>query len=266
MANGMATAGRRQLWQTAAMNRPNSPISAARLLGALLCLMAPGAAQAAEPARVLIFSKTAEFRHDSIPVAVAALQRLAAQESLAVDHGEDASAFTAANLSRYRAVVFANTTGDVLDEPQQKALEEFVGNGGGFMGVHSAADTEKEWPWYGGLVGAWFHSHPPGLQTTRVVFESGAADAPSDWTVTDEIYNYRSNPREQVTVLATVDEDDYEGGTMGEDHPIAWCHAYSGGRAWYTGLGHDAAMYEDTVFQAQLRRGLRYAAGLAPEC
>ncbi|HSX64324.1 MAG TPA: ThuA domain-containing protein, partial [Pseudoxanthomonas sp.] len=68
------------------------------------------------------------------------------------------------------------------------------------------------------------------------------------------------------TVLATVDEHDYEGGTMGDDHPIAWCHAYSGGRAWYTGLGHEAAMYEDAVFLAQLRRGLRYAAGLAPDC
>ncbi|WP_454829755.1 ThuA domain-containing protein [Pseudoxanthomonas wuyuanensis] len=248
------------------MNRLPLPISAARLLGTLLLLVVLGAAQAAEPQRVLIFSKTAGFRHDSIPVAVAALQRLAAQESLAADHSEDASAFTASNLSRYRAVVFVSTTGDVLDESQQRALEKFVGNGGGFMGVHSAADTEYDWPWYGGLVGAWFHSHPPGLQTTRVTFESGAADAPADWTVTDEIYNYRSNPRGQVTVLATVDEHDYEGGTMGEDHPIAWCHAYSGGRAWYTGLGHDVAMYQDAVFLAQLRRGLRYAAGLAADC
>jgi uncharacterized protein len=242
------------------------PLPAARLLGALLLLAVLGAAQAAEPARVLVFSKTAGFRHESIPAMVAALQRLAAQESLAADHTEDAAAFTTPNLSRYRAVVFASTTGDVLDESQQRALEEFVGNGGGFMGLHSAADTEYDWPWYGQMVGAWFRNHPPGLQTTRVTFESAATDAPTGWTVTDEIYNYRSNPRGQVTVLATVDEHDYEGGTMGDDHPIAWCHAYSGGRAWYTGLGHEVAMFEDAVFLAQLRRGLRYAAGLAPDC
>lgn len=235
------------------------------LLALLLC--AGGAALAGTPPdRVLVFSKTAGWRHDSIPTAVAALQRLAAREGLAADHSEDAGDFTAANLARYRVVVFASTTGEILDETQQAALEGFVRAGGGFMGVHSAADTGYDWPWYGRLVGAYFHSHPPGLQTTRVVPEHAGEPAGTPWTITDELYNYRQNPRVRVRVIATVDERGYEGGTMGADHPIAWCHAFDGGRSWYTGLGHDAKVYAMEEFVAQLRRGLRYAAGRSPEC
>jgi type 1 glutamine amidotransferase len=238
------------------------------LLTALLALAFGLDAAATRPQpRVLVFSKTTGWRHDSIPTAVAALQRLGVQEGLAVDRSEDAGDFNEKNLQRYRAVIFANTTGDVLDATQQAAMENFVRAGGGYMGVHSAADTEYDWPWYGQLVGAWFKSHPPGLQTTKVVFENeGIPTTASAWTVTDEIYNYRSNPRNAVQVTATVDERDYQGGTMGADHPIAWCHSYEGGRAWYTGLGHDIELYADPQFEAQLKRGLRYAVRLSDEC
>jgi uncharacterized protein len=238
------------------------------LLLVLLCSLffcREAAATMPQP-RVLVFTKTTGWRHDSIPTAVAALQRLAAQEGLAVDHSEDAADFSEKNLQRYLAVVFANTTSEVLDAAQQAAMENFVRAGGGYMGVHSAADIEYEWPWYGKLVGAWFKSHPPGLQTTRVAFERDGVPASATWTVTDEIYNYRSNPRGQVQVTATVDERDYQGGTMGADHPISWCHAYDGGRAWYTGLGHDIKLYADPGFEAQLLQGLRYAAGLSDQC
>lgn len=241
-------------------------ITTPRLLLALLLLAASMTALAAPP-RILIFSKTTGFRHESIPVAVAATQRLALQQALAADLSEDASVFSPARLQRYRAVVFVNTTGDILDADQQRALEAFVRAGGGFMGVHSAADTEYDWPWYGRLLGAWFHSHPPGLQATRVRFEhDGIAANGRQWRVTDEIYNYRDNPRPHVRVIATLDESDYAGGTMGQDHPIAWCHGFDGGRAWYTGLGHDAGLYSDPVFLRHLARGLRYASRQANDC
>lgn len=224
------------------------------------------AAQAAAPPRILVFTRTTGWRHDSIPVAVQTLRTLAQEAGLAVDHTEDPARFDAATLLRYRAVVFASTTGDVLDARQQAAFETFVRGGGGYMGVHAAADTEYDWPWYGTLVGAWFRSHPPGLQTARVRFEGAHAALAGDWRVTDELYDYRRNPRPDVQVLATVDERDYAGGHMGADHPIAWCHGKAGGRAWYTGLGHDAALYGDPVFRAHLLRGLRYAAGLSVDC
>ena len=229
-------------------------------------LLSAASVPAAPPDRILVFTKTAGFRHDAIPAAVEALRRLAADEGMGLDHTEDAQAFSPANLARYRAVVFASTTGDVLDEAQQTAMEGFVRRGGGFIGLHAAADTEYDWPWYGRLVGAYFRNHPPGLQSTHVQPERDGKPVGTRWPVTDELYNYRTHPRGQVRVIATVDERSYEGGTMGADHPIAWCHAFDGGRGWYSGLGHDAAVYADPHFIVQLRGGLRYAAGRSDDC
>ena len=127
--------------------------------------------------------------------------------------------------------------------------------------------TEYEWPWYESLVGAWFLSHPPGLQTTRLTFaDDGIAQDGRTWQVTDELYNYRSNPRERARDVATVDESGYSGGTMGADHPIAWCHAAGKGHSWYTGLGHRNEIYADETFRRHLLRGLHYAAGDSDDC
>lgn len=229
-------------------------------------LILAGLASAATPERALVFTKTTGWRHTSIPTAVATLQQLAAAQGLAVDHSENAADFTAANLARYKVVVFASTTGDILDSEQKLALQGFMRGGGGFVGVHSAADTEHDWPWYGQLVGAWFKSHPKGLQATQVRPELDGDRKGAPWPITDELYNYDRNPREQVRVIATVDESLYEGGTMGADHPISWCHAFEGGRSWYTGLGHDEAVYSDQNFLQQLRAGLRYATGKSDDC
>ncbi|WP_242166359.1 ThuA domain-containing protein [Lysobacter sp. M15] len=226
----------------------------------------PEASAPASPTRILVFTRTAGFRHDSIPVGVDTLRALAAESGLQVEHSEDPNLFDAASLSRFRAVVFLNATGDVLDGAQQLAFERYIAAGGGYLGVHAAADTEYDWPWYGDLVGAWFQGHPPGLQTTDVRFEGDQAGLAADWRISDELYNYKRNPRSDVEVLATVDEDDYTGGTMGNDHPIAWCHASGGGRAWYTGLGHDAKMYADPTYRAHLLRGLHYVTGQSADC
>ena len=225
------------------------------------------AGQAASPPRILVFTRTSGWRHDSIPVAIETLRELGGEAALVVEQTEDPARFDVATLARYRAVVFANTTLDVLDASQQAAFERFVGAGGGFVGIHSAADTEYDWPWYGELVGARFDSHPPGLQDSPVRFEAGhVLPGAGDWQVRDELYNYRRNPRPHVDVIATVDEAMYAGGKMGADHPIAWCHARFGGRAWYTGLGHDIPLYADTRFRAHLLRGLRYATGQSDAC
>lgn len=237
-----------------------------RFLFALLLMTLASAAQASD-SRVLIFSKTAGFRHDSIPAGIAALQKVAANQGLQADATEDATQFTAQNLARYRAVVFLSTTGSVLDAAQQRAFEGYVRNGGGYMGVHAAADTHYDWPWYGRLVGAWFLGHPPGLQDTRATFaHDGIAEHGREWRFTDELYNYRDNPRGRVEVIANIDESTYEGGTMGADHPIAWCHAFDGGRAWYTGMGHRIEMYSEPVFLRHLAHGLRYASGRSDGC
>jgi cytochrome c len=215
--------------------------------------------------RILVFSKTAGFRHDSIATAVAAITQLGQQHGFAVDSTEDAAQFTDTNLARYRAVVFLMTTGDVLEDSQQSAFERYIRAGHGYVGIHSASDTEYEWPWYGQLVGAYFKDHPAIQRATvniDVTDHSSTQGLPQPWVRTDEWYNFRANPRSQVTVLMTLDEASYTGGNMG-DHPIAWYHPFDGGRAWYTGGGHTAVSYQDEYFLRHLLGGIQYAAGLA---
>ncbi|SCF14012.1 Type 1 glutamine amidotransferase (GATase1) [Micromonospora haikouensis] len=218
------------------------------------------------PYDVLVFSKTAGFRHDSIAVGTQAIRELGAANGFTVTATEDASRFTTANLAQYEAVVFLNTTGDVLDAAQQSAFESYVNGGGGYVGVHAAADTEYGWSYYGSLVGGYFASHP-AIQQANVRFENRAHPAtgqlPQTLTRTDEWYNYQTNPRAGARVLATLDESSYSGGSMGGDHPISWCKTVSSGRSFYTGLGHTQGSYAEAAFRSHLLGGIRYAAGRA---
>jgi glucose/arabinose dehydrogenase len=213
---------------------------------------------------VLVFSRTTGFRHGSINEGIAAIQQLGTANDFSVTATEDPAAFTAANLAQYEAVIFLSTTGDVLNASQQTAFEQYIAAGHGFVGIHSAADTEYDWAWYGGLVGAYFDSHPAIQSATIKVADAvhpATAGLPQDWTRTDEWYNFRTNPRTRVHVLATLDERTYTGGTMGFDHPIAWCHSYGGGRSFYTALGHTESSYSEPLFRQHLLGGIRYAAG-----
>lgn len=247
-------------------------IRAAVALGTGTALLLPaGIAMADEPEAeysVLVFSKTAGFRHGSIGAGKDMITQLGEEHNFHVDLTEDSSDFTDENLADYDAVVWLSTTGTVLNAEQKLAFENYIQAGGGYAGIHAASDTEYEWDWYGGLVGAWFDSHPENqevnLKTTDHVHPSTAHFPPAmDWF--DELYNYRTNPRGQVHVLQELDEKSYSGGNMGtDDHPITWCQDYDGGRAWYTGLGHTDEAYEDPVFQQLILGGIETAAGVVP--
>ncbi|NJP98764.1 DUF1080 domain-containing protein [Nonomuraea sp. FMUSA5-5] len=249
------------------MLRPPTPTALRRLAATVAALIAAAMLIPAVPAqaaafKVLVFSKTAGFRHDSIPAGIQAIRELGATGDFTVDATEDGNAFTAANLAQYRAVVFLSTTGDVLNDTQQAAFQAYVDGGGGYVGVHAAADTEYNWPYYGQLMGAWFNNHPAIQQATvRTEDRAHAATAHlgATWSRTDEWYNYRTNPRPNVRVLQSLDEGSYSGGGMG-DHPITWCHPQSSGRSFYTGLGHTQESYADASFRALLLGGIRYAA------
>jgi type 1 glutamine amidotransferase len=214
--------------------------------------------------RVLVFTKAAGFRHRSIPDGVAAIRRLGREHGFAVDDTADAARLAGQALAGYRAVVFLSTTGDLLDPGQQAGLRRYLQGGGGWVGVHAAADAEYDWPWYGGLVGAWFRGHPP-VQRATVVPEPATAvlagELPARWERTDEWYDFASNPRRRARVLATLDESTYRGGGMGADHPIAWCQEYDGGRTWYTAMGHTSESFRERRFLAHLLAGIQYAAG-----
>ncbi|WP_433686929.1 lectin [Micromonospora carbonacea] len=239
--------------------------AATATLAVLACTTPATPASAADaPYDVLVFSKTAGFRHDSIAVGTQAIRDLGAANSFTVTATEDAAQFTTANLARFEAVIFLNTTGDVLNDSQQAAFESYIGAGGGYVGVHAAADTEYNWPFYGNLVGAWFASHP-AIQQARVKVEDRAHAATAHlgqtWTRTDEWYDFRTNARSTAHVLASLDESSYSGGAMGGDHPHAWCKTYNGGRSFYTGGGHSQSSYSEAAFRAHLLGGIRYAAG-----
>jgi type 1 glutamine amidotransferase len=216
---------------------------------------------------VVVYTRTLGFRHDSIPAASAAVRDLAAREGLSVLVTEDPAAFTAERLRGVLAVVFLLTTGEVLDSGGQDALQAYVHGGGGFVGVHSAADTGHAWPWYLQLVGAEFVRHP-AIQGATLIREDAlhpaAAPLPDRWARTDEWYDFRASPRARVRVLLSIDETSYQGGGMGSDHPMAWCQAFEGGRSAYTELGHTTESWSEPLFLAHLRGALRWAAGLDP--
>lgn len=219
--------------------------------------------------RVLVFTRTTGFRHASIADGIAAVREIGAEAAFDVDATEDPAVFSNAQLRRYAAVVFLSTTGDVLDTNGQGAFERYVRAGGGFVGVHSATDTEYRWPYYGRLVGAYFSRHP-AVQRARLKVEDpthvSTRSLPDPWERSDEWYDFRANPRPRVHVLLTIEETSYTGGGMGTDHPIAWCHAVDGGRAWYTALGHTQETYSERSFRDHLRGGIEYAAGRAGGC
>ncbi len=228
--------------------------------------MVTGCASAVEPTpsfTVLVFSRTTGYRHDSIPAGVVAIEELGARYGFGVEATEDPARFTSTDLPRFDAVIWLSTSGDVLDPAQQAAFEQYIRAGGGYVGVHGASDTEYGWPWYGGLVGAWFADHPQIQPAAVRVVDPGhpsTAGLPHAWPRSDEWYNFRTDPRDRVHVLTTVDEASYEGGTMGENHPISWCQAYDGGRSWYTAMGHTSESYAEPEFQSHLLGGIRFAA------
>jgi cytochrome c len=236
----------------------------AGLVAALSAFALPSVASADEVDRVLVFSKTAGFRHDSIETGVERIKALGQANAFQVDATEDAGAFNAAGLQQYDAVIFLSTTGDVLNNAQQQAFEQYIRGGHGYVGIHSAADTEYDWSFYGGLVGAYFRRHPAIQNATIKVADRqhpATQHLPDRWTRRDEWYDYRSNPRGKVHVLATLDEKSYSGGTMGADHPITWCQTYRGGRSFYTGLGHTKESYGEPEFQKLILGAIRWAGG-----
>jgi type 1 glutamine amidotransferase len=213
---------------------------------------------------VLLFSRTTGYRHDSIPAAIAALTDLGAANGYVAQATEDPAAFTADVLARFRVVVFLMTTGEPLDAAGEAAFEAWMNAGGSWVGVHSAADTGYDWPFYGTLVGAYFKQHPAIQQATvnvEVADHPATAGLPSPWMRTDEWYDFQTNPRASATVLITIDESTYSGGAMGADHPLVWSHPTTGGgRAIYTEMGHTMDSWADPLYRQHVVGAIRWAA------
>jgi cytochrome c len=230
--------------------------------GGLDVLVMPAAGQP----HVLVFSRTAGFRHASIPAGLAALTGLAQQHGFGLSATENGDEFSDEKLATYDAVVFLSTTGDVLIAPQEAAFERYMAAGGAFVGIHAAADCEYQWPFYGNLVGAYLLGHSfvtTASVTLEPVTHASLTGLPSPWSHEDEWYGFQTNPRAQVTVLLTVDETSYDPGQgrMGADHPVAWYHQNQGGRAFYTALGHTSESFQDPAILSHLLGGIQWALG-----
>lgn len=216
-----------------------------------------------KPKKVLIFTKTNGFRHESISAGIDAIKKLGAENHFLTDTTEDSLAINTKNLNQYQVIIFLNTTGSILGEKQKLALQEFMKKGKGFVGIHSATDCEYEWDWYGKMVGGYFESHP-AQQTAKLVEVNNEHPStrhlPTIWERKDEWYNFKNlNP--DVNVLLKIDESSYTGGKNGNNHPMAWYHDYGGGRVFYTALGHTVESYSDPLFLQHVLGGITYAMG-----
>ncbi len=214
---------------------------------------------------LLVLTITEGFVHtDAIASGKKTLAQLGQQQQYNILHAGTGLAVDPGLFSQVDAVIFLCTTLDIFDDTQQEAFEKFIQSGGGYVGIHSAADTEYDWPWYGKLVGGYFVSHPPGTPSARIETVDTANPMtdhlPKSWQIEDEWYNYRYTT-DQVNVLLYLDEQSYTGGTNGAEHPITWYHAYDGGRAFYTGLGHWEKTYGDPRFVTLLKKGIQYVLG-----
>lgn len=217
------------------------------------------------PPKLLVFSKTEGFKHASIPAGIAALEKLGKENGFSIDTTKNADLFTDENLKQYSAVVFLSTTGNVLNASQEAAFERYIQAGGGYVGIHAAADTEYDWGWYNRLAGAQFLSHPAGTPEADFIIKdknhpSTSFFTDTIWHRTDEMYNYK-NIYDGVNVLVTIDESTYEGGQNGDNHPMAWYHNFDGGRAFYTAGGHTDESYSEALFLKHLQGGIDYAIG-----
>lgn len=229
----------------------------------LLSLIAFCSAAFASPkqAKILVFYKTTAYKHLSIPAGIAAISKLGKENNFLVDTTSNSSIFDLENLKNYNAVVFLSTSGDMLNDFEQKQFEQYIRSGGGFIGIHGASAGEYEWPWYGKLVGAVFNGHPvQQVATFRLTNKKhiSTKHMPKEWSMKEELYNFKNiNPN--IKVLITVDESSYQGGTNGSFHPMAWFHEFEGGKSFYTALGHADDKFSNPLFLKHILGGIRYA-------
>ncbi len=220
---------------------------------------------------VLIFSKTNGFRHESIEAGIAALTKTGQGKGWKVVTTENGAFFNDDYLGRFKVVIFLSTTGDILTPEQEKSFEKYIENGGGYVGIHAAADTEYDWTWYDKALGTHFRDHslfphtPEATLITEIRNHLSTNALPERWKKSDEWYNYKNSVRgkDSVQVLLSLDEQTYDVGEtkgMGKDHPISWTNVAGKGRFFYTGIGHNPETFTDKNSMNHIIGGIEWAA------
>ena len=208
---------------------------------------------------VLVITETKGWVHDSIESGLKLIQNIGNKNNFNVYHSDNSSVITYKNLKEIKTIIFLNTTEEILTDVEQKVMESFIKSGKGFVGVHSAADTEYNWQWYGKLVGAYYRNHPEVMNGKILTINHKITNhLDSEWEIEDEWYNF-DYVNYDINILLNLDEDSYIGGEHPDYHPITWYHEYDGGRSFYTGLGHTKEVYDDERFIKLLEKGILYA-------
>jgi len=222
--------------------------------------------------KALLITTTRGWHHESIHAGVLGLQQLAIKNQFSLTLMEDPNSITDDNLKQYQVLIFLNTTGDIFDSTQQKVIERFIQSGKGYVGIHSASDTEYDWKWYTQLVGRMFHIHPV-IQTAKIqVLDPnfpGLQGLMGNKLWTDEWYEFDQENITGLNYILSIDESSYnpkadwgkrKGIGMGKFHPISWYHNFDGGRAFYTAIGHLPSDYSDPIFLNHVYAGIFWAA------
>lgn len=219
---------------------------------------------AQETMNVLVFSKTSGYRHKSIETGKEQLKSWGENENWNVSFSEETTYLNDQNLKDVDVIAFLNTTLEVLDEASRESLKKYINNGGGFVGIHSATDTEYNWPWYHQMIGAQFINHPKTqvakMDVNHTCNHPSIKHFEDTFSVKDEWYNFKDTVLPRVNVLLTLDESSYEGKQMNKNHPIAWYQYYEGGRIFYTGMGHTKEIFFNPAFKKHLVEGINWAA------
>ena len=236
----------------------------------LLVMLLATAIQAQSRPQVLYVTQSAGFAHPVLPLTEEILPAIGREhDAFDIDITRDASMLTTDTLNRYDAVVFY-TTGELpMTVDQKTAFLEFIRNGGGFVGIHSATDTFYDWPEYGALIGGYFDNHPWREEVSvRVEAQTHPATKhlAERFQINDEIYQFKQWSRDRVNVLMSLDTQSVDTTRdsvhrTDNDFALTWSHSYDNGRVFYTALGHEDAVWKDDRFQRLIVNGIVWAIG-----
>jgi uncharacterized protein len=242
----------------------------------LVCLAALFIEASKAPKNILIYTHNGKgangkgYVHDNIPAAVEALKKLSAENGYKAESTDDPAFFTDANLKKFDCIIFSSTNNEAFDtEDQKKAFVNYIHSGRGFVGIHSASGSERQWPWFSDMLGGKFVRHPELQPFTIKVIDkthSSTKFLGDSWAWEDECY-YTNQLNPDIHVLLAVDlttikdekKVEYPGATFGNYFPLAWCHEFEGGRQFYTALGHKSEYYKDEKFLKHLLGGIKWA-------
>ena len=228
----------------------------------LIAFIFPRFNQVKKP-KILVFTKTNAVYHSSLKAGVVAIRKLGVVNGFGVDDTDDSTWFKNKKLRNYNAIVFLSCSGNVFGSGEEKAFQEYIRKGGGFVGIHAATTCEYDWPWYGKMIGAYYNGDAEPQKARLLVVNKqhpSTGFLPDTWWKVDEWYNFKNiNP--DIHVLIKIDEHSYKGGENGDDHPIAWFHSFEGGRVFYCAMGDADSTFSDSVFLKHILGGIQYAMG-----